>query len=44
VSTDWRRDVGSVAELEAIKAEVADLPPEVKRVELAEDAAEKRES
>jgi oligopeptide transport system ATP-binding protein len=44
VSTDWRRDVGSVAELEAIKAEVADLPPEVKRVELAEDAAEKKES
>jgi len=35
VDTDWRKDVGSVAELEAIKMEVADLPPEVKRIEAA---------
>ena len=35
MGTDWRKDVGSVAELEAIKMEVADLPPEVKRVEAA---------
>ena len=33
VDTDWRKDIGSVQELEAIKQEVADLPPEVKRIE-----------
>ena len=38
--TDWRHDVGSVAELEAIKQEIADLPPEVKRVEAADEKKE----
>ena len=35
VGTDWRKDVGDLQALEAIKAEVADLPPEVKRIEAA---------
>jgi oligopeptide transport system ATP-binding protein len=33
VDVDWRREVGDVSVLEEIKKEVADLPPEVKRVE-----------
>jgi hypothetical protein len=36
VNTDWRHDVGSLEQLEAIKAEVADLPPEVKRAEMSD--------
>ena len=37
VDTDWRHDAGSLVELEAIKAEIADLPPEVKRAESAKE-------
>ena len=33
VNTDWRHDVGDIATIEAIKEQVADLPPEVRRAE-----------
>jgi oligopeptide transport system ATP-binding protein len=33
VDIDWRREIGDVAVLEEIKKEIADLPPEVKRIE-----------
>jgi hypothetical protein len=36
VNPDWRKDIGSVAELEAIKQEIADLPPDVKRAEMSD--------
>jgi len=33
VDTDWRRDVGDIAKIEAIKEQIADLPPETKRAD-----------
>ncbi|HVE63692.1 MAG TPA: oligopeptide/dipeptide ABC transporter ATP-binding protein, partial [Mycobacteriales bacterium] len=33
VDSDWRRDVGDLRQLEEIKQQVGDLPPDVKRAE-----------
>ena len=34
--TDWRREIGSIERLEEVKAQVAELPPEVVRAETSE--------
>jgi oligopeptide transport system ATP-binding protein len=33
VETDWRREIGSIERLEEVKAQVAELPPEIARAE-----------